>query len=183
MHIDLVRDASKTFPKQANRDAVRSAKIWYCKYKSIAPLADMTGLTELVIAGLPDDNLSFLSGLVNLRYLSILHMPRISDLAALSKLIQLESLSLATSPAWDAAQKCLTVASIDPISEIYGLKHIELFGVCPPTKRLQALLDLEKLETGRFSQYPDSEVAIFYQKTGAQREFNPKPAFEIKELA
>jgi hypothetical protein len=33
-HLDLIRDSARSFPVVSDPDAVRSARVWYCKYKS-----------------------------------------------------------------------------------------------------------------------------------------------------
>ena len=94
--LNLVRDAAKTFPPIAEPMAVKSARIWYCKYSSCASLGACLNLEELVIAGLPDENLDFLRPLQKLKILFILHMPKITSVSPVSGLENLETLSLAT---------------------------------------------------------------------------------------
>ncbi|HNC31976.1 MAG TPA: hypothetical protein PKX08_18330, partial [Cyclobacteriaceae bacterium] len=62
----------------------------------MAEISTFKNLEELVIGTLPDDSLSFISGLTNLRYLRILHMPKIRDLSPIKALQKLENLSLET---------------------------------------------------------------------------------------
>lgn len=176
-HIDLMRDVATTFPELERKSEVRSLRVWHCKYKSLKAIEDFINLEELVIASVPDKSLSFLLPLQKLRYISILHMPKVTSITELSNLRGVESLSLATSPAWDAAKKCTIVDSLSPISKIDALKHVELLGVCPPDKVLAALQQCRDLQSARFSQYPKDEVERFYRDTRVDNLFNPKPLF------
>ena len=105
MHINLMRDSALLFPKLRNVEDIRSMKIWHCKYKTLAPIAECRHLEELVIASYPDKTLQCIGAMRELRYLSILHMPRITSLEELSSLSELRSLSLQSLPSWDASRK------------------------------------------------------------------------------
>lgn len=177
MHLDLIRDPSATFPVISEPESVVSAKVWYCKYKSLLPLSQMRNLEELVIAGFPDDSFEFLGRLEKLRILRILHMPKIKDLAPLAKLMQLKSLSLATLPSWDASKKTTTIQSLEPLVAIPELAHLELFGICPPDKSLVPLDRCRYLQTARISHYPKSEINRLFSETKIIDKFNPEPAF------
>lgn len=177
MRLDLMRDTATAFPPVEHPLEIRTLRVWHCKYKSLRMLEGLENLEELVIAGFPDGSLEMLKPLIGLRYLSILHMPEVSNLQALAGLSKLESLSLSTSPAWDAARKVTTVESLHPLAYLGSLKHVELFGVCPPNKSLSDLEKLAILETGRFSQYPQEEIDRFYSVTQVVNQFNPPPSF------
>jgi hypothetical protein len=178
-HFDLMREAAAEFPQIQFQAKILTMRVWHCKYKSLRAIGAFQNLEELVIATFPDSSLDVLASLKKLRYLRILHMPKITDLRALPSLRKLESLSLATSPSWDASGKCIVVESLDPIAEVVCLKHLELFGVCPPYKSLSSIESLKRLESARFSRYPEEEIARFYKATGVTDQFNPKPSFEI----
>jgi len=165
-HLELMRDSSKTFPELECSSTVRTARIWHCKYRSLAAIGALTNLEELVIGSMPDLSLEFLGKLSRLRYLSIDHMPSITSLMALQKLTNLEVLSLSTSPGWDAARKCTIVDSLMPLATLPRLKQLQLFGVCPPDKSLRDLQSGPSLESARFSQYPADEIARFFLETG-----------------
>jgi hypothetical protein len=104
-HLNLNRDISHTFPQVVDPVSVRSANVWFCKYKTLAPLAQLRNLEELVIAGYPDESFELLRRLEKLRLLHILDMPKISDISPLSELKQLVSLSLSTLPSWTLQEK------------------------------------------------------------------------------
>jgi len=180
MHLDLIRDTATVFPLVDRPSEIRTLRVWHCKYKSLQALAGFKYLEEIVIATFPDKSLDVLAPLTNLRYLSILHMPKVSELEALSALENIESLSLATSPAWDSAGKCTIVSSLEPVARMKSLKHLELFGVCQADKSLAVLEQCRNLQSARFSQYPKDEVARFYQATGVANQFNPKPSFQAE---
>lgn len=175
MHLDFMRSKEKEFPVLENICKITSLRIWYCKFSTLQTLERFLNLRELVIAGLPDDSLDMLKPLHSLRYLRILHLPNVREIDALSSLVKLESLSLATSPGWDSSGKVVTVASLRPIAESETLKHLELFGVCPANKKLQDLVMCKSLQSARFSQYPEDEVAEFYRKSGVKDCYNPEP--------
>jgi hypothetical protein len=177
VHLELMRDPSRTFPQIADPDSVRSAKVWFCKYKSLRSLAELRNLEELVIAGFPDESFEFLVRLEKLRFLSVVHMPKIFDIAPLAELMRLTSLSLSTLPSWDASRKTTTIQSLEPLEAIPELAHLELFGICPPNKLLVPLEKCRRLQTARISQYPRAEMSRFYAATNVEDRFNAEPSF------
>lgn len=177
MQLDLMRDLASAFPKLEHQVEIRTLRIWHCKYKSLQAVTELQNLEELVIASFPDKSLEILAPLRNLRYLSILHMPKVSELEALSGFTNIESLSLSTSPSWDSAGKCTIVDSLKPLASIVALKHLELFGVRPVDGSLAVLEQCKNLQSARFSQYPKDETERFYRATGVANQFNPKPSF------
>lgn len=180
MHLELMRNPSANFPRVANPDAIRTMRIWHCKFKTLAPLSSFVNLEVLEIATFPDGSFDALSGLLRLRHLSVLHMPNISALNPLEPLQGLESLSLATSPAWDAAKKFTIVDSLEPIARIHSIRHLELLGVRPQSGSLAPLLLCKELQSARFSQYPVNEVRDFYATSGVSDAFNPKAVFDTE---
>lgn len=176
-HLNLIREPGRIFPPVANPDAVRSATVWHCKYKSLEPLGDLRNLEELVIATFPDESFELLGGLEKLRYLRILHMPKISDIGPLARLTQLTSLSLSTLPSWDSSRKITAIQSLEPLTVIPELAHLELLGICPPDKSLGPLERCKYLQTAQVSQYPLAEIARFFNETKVINQFNPKPSF------
>jgi len=175
--MDLIRDRATTFPEVKNKEKLSRMRVWHCKYKTLQPIAEFHNLEELVVATFPDKTLRPIVSLRKLRYLRIVHMPKIASLHELSELEGLESLALETSPSWDASRRCTIVESLEPIAAITGLKHLELFGVCPPDKSLAALEKLKTLQSARFSQYPQTEVERFYRNTGVINEYIPRSSF------
>ncbi len=179
MHLDLVRDKRKSFPLIDRPEKVTSLRVWYCKYSTLASIAGLSELRELVIAGLPDSSLLFLSNLKDLQYFRVLHMPMISDLEPLSGLDNLETLSLACSPDWDSKGKTIEVNSLSPIAKLKKLLHLELFGVCQTDHSLRVIQQCRNLKSARFSGYPKGEIERFFSETGLKNEFSPKPGFEV----
>lgn len=179
MHVDLMRDKAKAMAPREAPGAVTSLRIWNCKYTSLAPVARFVNLRELAIAGLPDDSLQMLSALEQLRYLKILHMPKVTSLEPLAGLRRLESLSLATSPSWDAAGKVQRVASLEPLSRLASLRHLELLGVLPPDASLKPLEQCGRLQSARVARYPATELARFRAATGVSDAFNPPASFDV----
>lgn len=177
MHLDLMRDSASALPKLEHPAEIRTLRIWHCKYKSLQAVTELQNLEELVIASFPDKSLEILAPLRKLRYLSILHMPKVSELEALPSLTNIESLSLSTSPSWDSAGKCAIVDSLKPLARIVTLKHLELFGVLSVNRSLAALEQCKNLQSARFSQYPKDETERFYRATGVANQFNPEPSF------
>ncbi|WP_229500079.1 leucine-rich repeat domain-containing protein, partial [Pseudoduganella ginsengisoli] len=169
---------SKTFPKLVSPLMLRTARIWHCGYRTLAPVGELGNLEELVIGSLPDSSMEFLCKLSRLRYLRILHMPKITDVAAIERLTNIEVLSLSTSPGWDAAGKCTVVDSLMPLAKLPRLKHLELFGVRPANKSLCDLQRCPALESARFSRYPADETARFYRETGALNVCAPESSFQ-----
>jgi hypothetical protein len=173
-----MRDDSTKLPAWEQANEVVTLRIWHCKYKSLQAIAELENLQELVIAGYPDQTLEPVAGLRSLRYLSILDIRNVTSLEALSSLQQLESLSLATPPSWDSAGKRTIVDTLEPVSRLKALKHLELFGVCPPDRKLNELLACEQLSSARFSGYPKKEVEDYYAKSGVENAYLPNNSFE-----
>src|ERR1700761_5723554 len=103
-------------PSFTDPGGIRSLRVWFCKYETLASLSGLRQLQTLVIAGFPDTSLEILSAFSELRCLQIVHLPRISDLSPLSDCQQLESLSLETLPSWDSSGKVTKVNSLAPIA-------------------------------------------------------------------
>lgn len=177
-HLELMRDSSKTFPKLECPSTLRTARIWHCGYRSLVAVGALINLEELVIGSLPDRSLEFLCKLSRLRYLRIVHMPKIADLAAVEQLTSIEVLSLSTSPSWDVARKCTIVDSLMPLAGLPRLKQLESFGICPADKSLRDLQCCPALESARFSQYPVDEIARFYRETGLPDTFAAESLFQ-----
>ena len=127
MHLDLERDTAATFPTLEDPQAIISARIWMCKYRSLAPLADARNLQALEIASYPDETLELVGGLAALEDLRILHMPKVTDLGPLARLDQLRSLALETTPRWDSSGKVSEVESLDPLSQLPHLSRLTLY--------------------------------------------------------
>lgn len=136
MRLDFMREKNKNFPECDLPDSILNLRVWHCKFKSLAEISTFKNLEELVIGTLPDDSLSFISGLTNLRYLRILHMPKIRDLSPIKALQKLENLSLET--AVRAKPKFQEVESFSSISNLGSLKHIELHSIGQPDHSLAA---------------------------------------------
>jgi hypothetical protein len=175
--LDFMRHGGVALPPVENASEITSLRIWNCRFKSLNQLSALENLEELVVCAFPHDSLEILSNLPQLRYLQIVGMPKVTSLQHLSTLVRLECLSLATLPAWDAAKRRTIVNSLAPLTGLGALKHLELFGVCPPDLSLAALHTCRGIETARFSQYPANEVAAFYLRTGAVNRFNPPSTF------
>jgi hypothetical protein len=176
-HLELMRDRANTFPDMGDISAIRTARIWHCSYRSLMPISGMINVEELVIGIWPDPSLEVLSRMSRLRYLRIVHMPKVIDLASLEHLQNLEVLSLGTLPSWDAARKCTIVDSLAPICKLSKLKQLELFGICSADKSLRDLLHCPQLQSARFSHYPNDEVENFFRATGLAEAFAVEPSF------
>jgi hypothetical protein len=138
-------------------------------------LAELRDLEEFVIGAFPDESFEFLGKLEKLRFLRVVHMPGISDLGPLARLTRLTSLSLSTLPSWDASRRTTTIRSLDPLTPIPGLAHLELLGICPPDKLLGPLEKCKRLQTARVSPYPQAEIDRFFGQTRVANQFNPDP--------
>ena len=170
-----MRDASRTLVIEHPVDAIRSARVWHCKYRTLAPLASCAHLRTLVVGTYPDDNLRILESFPELRYLRILHMPKITNLDSISSLRRLDTLSLATAVEWDRRKRVQTVRSLEPIAALPSLRHLELFGIVDHTGSLRSLHGIPALKSARVSGYSDNDLRAFYAATHAVDEFNPSP--------
>jgi hypothetical protein len=156
-HLDLMRDAAKEFPVVPNPLGYASARVWHCKYRTMVALTSFANLVRLNVATWPDETLNPLQGLTRLEWLSIFHLPRVTDLSPLSALTQLRHLELGTLPSWDSSGRVTIVQSLAPIAQLPNLETLHLFGVCPPDRRVDALIGISSLREVRISKYPRAE--------------------------
>ena len=177
MDLEYIRDKSKEMPIIESPEDVISIRVWHCKYHSLREIGKCINLRVLVIATLPESDFQFLSACKKLKYLSILHMPKIQNLEGLSHLLELETLSLRSLPSWDAAGKVTIVSSLVPLAKLPDLKHVELFGVVEQGKSPLVLEKCNKLRSARFSKYDKKYVEQFYASTGVEYCFAPEPEY------
>lgn len=152
-----MRESAREFPQVEDPLAVTSARVWHCKYRTLAPLSELLNLRTLTIAMFPDDSLELLTPLQALEALEITHLPAVTELAPLAALKSLRRLHLATSPGWDSSGKVTEVASLAPICELSALEELELFGVVPPDRSVDDLLRSTSLRRVKLSKYPKRE--------------------------
>ena len=157
MHIEFIRDKSRVFPKVTAPLEVSSARVWHCKYETLAPLCQFKNVQSLAIANYPDQTFELLSGLTKLEALQILHMPGVTSLEPLSPLRRLRRLSLSTLPSWDAAGKLTLVDSLAPLAALPVLEELELYGVVPQSRLADDLCRSLSLTRVRLSKYPKRE--------------------------
>ena len=179
MHIEYMRDKSRDMPIIENPLEIRSMTIWHCSYLSLSQISKCTNLEQLNIATLPECDFNFLIKCNSLKFLSITHLPKISNLDPLSGLLELETLSLSTLPSWDASGKKTTIDTLEPLAKLPKLKFLELFGVVPEVVSLESLSILQHLESVRFSKYPKKILNQFYKQFEVTD--NWAPEFEIKK--
>lgn len=173
-HLQLVRDPAKTLPTIPDPQSWTSARIWFCKYKTMTPLAELVNLEQLEVAGFPDATLDDLAGLTHLRVLRLQNFPKVVDLAPLAQLKKLETLALATPPSWDASRKKHIVASLEPLTKLPALRHIELFRVAPKSERPDELSKCKALRSARLTGYAAKDLEAFHKATGLSDDFAPE---------
>lgn len=111
MHLDLMRSLETEFP-QVDAAAIRSLRVWHCKFSSLDALSRFKNLRILVVASWPDDSFDRLASLTELRYLSVVHFPGVGDLTPLASLKSMHTLSLQSLPSWDSSGKVQEVATL-----------------------------------------------------------------------
>jgi hypothetical protein len=159
VHLNLMRTKDVDLPEIAQPQGYRSARIWHCRYRTLAPLASLVNLRTLEIASYPDATLDPLCGLTQLEELRIVHLPQVGDLSPLAALRRLRCLELATLPSWDASGKVTEVCSLAPLTALPVLEEINLFGVRPADRRVDDLLHCQALRRAAISKYPRAEIA------------------------
>jgi len=142
------------------------------------PLAQYQNLNAVKIASFPDTTLAVFEKLKGLKWLSILHLPKVTSITPLAALDNLETLALQTLPSWDPSGKVTTVESLAPLAELRNLRHLQLFGVVPPDKSLSAIYRCRALETAKFHGFPKDEVNKFYEETGLFADWIPEFEFD-----
>ena len=177
VHIELREDGARTFPEIAEAANVTTLRVWHCKYRSLESLRQFTNLSGLDVLPFPDASLDAVGELGCLRFLSILHLPKVSDLGPLSRLKSLTALRLSTLPSWDASGKKTTVASFEPLAQLAELRHIELLSVVAADNSLRTLERLPLLETANVHGFPKDEVARFFTSSGINKAHVPNPDF------
>ena len=174
MHIEYMRSKEKELNFEGDPLSVTSLKLWHCKFKSLSFLEDFCNLKVLIIGTYPHENFNVLSGLSNLEYLSVVHMPKLNSLSGIDTLKNLKTLYLATSPSWDASGKKTVIESLHPIVNLPQLSNIELHGIVNPEKSLKELFTCNNLKTGMFSKYPKKEVEALYNATSIKKQRVPE---------
>jgi hypothetical protein len=96
--LDLMRDSAKALPIDGDAGAVTALRVWHCSYSSLAELHRYPNVRTLVVATYPDADLEPVASLVGLEYLSLVHLPKVTDLAPLGRLRRLRTVRLATAP-------------------------------------------------------------------------------------
>lgn len=175
MIADFVRDDARAFPAHPDPSRVTALRMWHCKYASMEGLSAFGNLKTLIIASYPDAALGPIASLSNLEYLSIVHMPKVSDLSPVSQLLGLQTIRLSTLPSWDSSGKKTIVRSLAPLATLPRLAHVELFGVRPDNGSLHELESSLSLQTVRVSKYSKSEKDRFYSVTQLPDAYAPSP--------
>ena len=170
-----MRDKTKAMPTDPDSAEVTALRVWHCNYVLLAPLVQYPNLSTLVVATYPDADLEPIASLNRLEYLSLLHLPGVTDLAPLAQLTHLRTIRLATLPSWDSSGRATEVDSLRPLALLPKLTHLELFGVRPSSKSLHDLEGAASLASVRVSKYPKAEVKRFRDVTGATDAFAPPP--------
>lgn len=177
VHLELMRDNAKTFPAPDEPTLVESVRVWHCGYRSLGPLGSMVNLAGADIASFPDDSFDVLGRAEKLRYLSVVHLPKVADLTALAKLKALETVRLHTLPSWDTSAKRTHVASLTPLLQLPKLKSLELFGVVPDDESLLPLAAHPALKSVRLHGYDDASLKAFKSAANVSDDFAPAPWF------
>lgn len=177
VHLDYIRDEQRDAPDVAEPTNVRTARFWHCKFRSLAFVSRFANLEGLAVATYPDASFEALGPLTCLRYLRVLHLPKVSDLTPLARLQKLEVLSLATLPSWDSSGKTTEIASLGPIASLPNLRHIELLGVRTRDLSLAQLETCRSLVSLRASKWPKREVERFTLAAGVSNDWAPSPWF------
>ena len=175
MIVDHVRDSARSLPEVVDPSAVTAMRVWHCKYRSLEGLGEYVNMQVLVVASYPDASLEPVSGLKALRYLGVLHLPEVNDLSPLAANASLETLRLATLPSWDSSGRTTTVESLEPLTALPALRHLELLGIVPSDSSLAPLERCSSLRSVRLSKYPPDEVDRFYAARRVDREHAPGP--------
>jgi hypothetical protein len=175
MYLEFLKKTEPTFPEAASPEEVTAIKVWLCKYKSLANIKACRHLKTLVINGLPEEDPSWIGELTQLEYLWIQNPSKVKSLDFISQLKKLRTLSLSTPPSWDASKKFIEIQSLEPISSLENLNNLELFGVCAPSRSLEALKKCRALARARFNGYPQTVTDDFYNTTNVINEFAPEP--------
>ena len=171
-----MRDPSRTFPDVPDAERVTALRVWHCKYRSLENLRQFPSLRTLVVASYPEESFDVVGLLSELRYLFVLHLPRVESLEPLAACKRLETLRLHTLPSWDTSGRKTVIDSLAPLRRLPELRHIELFGVLPRDKSLSQLEHSLRLETVRVQGYPQQEVARLYEAADVTDAFAPAPA-------
>ena len=175
MHLEFIRDTAKAMPLVSEAENLLSLCVWHCKYQTLQPLSAFRTLRILKIAGFPDDTFEFLRGLDQLEWLSIVHLPKVTNLRPIAALRNLQFLELQTLPSWDASRKRTVVESLAPLTELPTLRHVSLLGVIPKDNSLIALSGCRTLQSGKFHGYPKGEAERFLTESSIEDAHMPEP--------
>lgn len=90
MIIGHMRDPARSLPEIEDPDDVTAMRLWHCRYRTLTPLSYHRKLKALVVATW-SDSLEVLRPLTALRYLYVVHMPKVTSLEPLGDLVVLET--------------------------------------------------------------------------------------------
>ena len=172
-----MRDEAKTFPTPVDPLRVTTVRVWHCRYRSLRQLESLRNLCGADIASLPDDTLDVFGDASSLTYLSVLHLPKVSDLSPLAKFKALETLRLSTLPSWDSSRKRTRIRSLTPLLELPSLRYVELFSVVPDDGSLHDLAAHSALRSVRLLGYGEGSVRAFRAASGVSDDPAPQPWF------
>lgn len=158
MKLELIRDESTSFPDIDNPKKYNELRIWHCKYRSFEKVALFRNLEKLEIATYPNINFEYLSELKKLRYLDIIHLPKIKDLSGISQLTSLEEIRIATLPSWDSSGKKSLISSLMPFRTLNKLKKLELLSVLPVDGNFIWLAECKSLREFNLQKKPSAGI-------------------------
>lgn len=134
-------------------------RIWNVGFRRFADLAALTNLVELTVLDWKDETFEPLRGLVGLERLTVIHFPKVSSLEPLTRLSNLEALTLETLPSWDV-RKQQVVDSLAPLGGMTRLRMLRLGGVYARDENLAPLRGMHDLELlGLGNTYPQRALA------------------------
>jgi hypothetical protein len=109
--------------------------------------------------------------------LGLTNFARIRDLAPLTALTRLRSLSLSKSASWDGTNRDLHVASFEPLVALSTLETLQILGVVPEVGRLEPIsriTSLTRVSIGNTSFYQlDDFAALSVALSGARTSLSP----------
>jgi hypothetical protein len=143
MKLELIRDKSRDFPKVENPLEYSEIRIWHCGYRSFDWIRSFQNVESIEIATYPDSTLESIGRLPTVKFLFIIHLPKITDISPLANLQSLEKLELQTLP---SSAKTQQIKSLYPLEKLPNLRSFNFGGFTVEDGSLQPLHSCPNLE-------------------------------------
>lgn len=154
--VDIRGERALDFPELDDPLGITHARVFACRFERWDAIGALINLVSLEVVDWLGPSLDALRPLTRLEQLRVQHLPHVSSVDPLSRLVSLRRLILETRPSWDGS-KVTEVDSLEPLRGI-PLEEVNMFGVRPASKSVDDLLAIPTLRKARLSKFSAKEI-------------------------